>query len=163
MTRSILAGTVAGVALLAGCGERRPVDNVTAEVATSEPSPTANASAWAGLGNDVGKYPRDIGLFETSPITGDLKALLGDEFDIFKTNMEVQGTLSEEGGVLWTSGNKPHEGGSDAAYLLIDPAAEQLEVGLWHDGDFHTYTSPGAAIPKPTDVQTMIDNARDIP
>jgi hypothetical protein len=158
----MIVGAVAAFALLAGCNEPNPADTVAANVAAPEPSP-ASASAWASLANDIGKYPRDIGLFERSAISDDLKALLGDNFEAFRANMDVQGPLAEEDGVLWTSGNRPHEGGSEAAYLLIDPAAQQLEVGLWHDGHFQTYASPGASIAKPADVGTMIDNARGAP
>ena len=163
MTRSMFAGTVAAVALLGGCSEPPPTNNAAANVASPEPSPAASPSAWASLRNDIGKYPRDISLFERSPVGDDLKALLGDDFDTFKTNMEVQGSLTAADGVLWVSGNKPHQGGDEAAYLLIDPAAEQLEVGLWHDGSFRTFTTSGASIDKPADVRTMIDNAREAP
>jgi hypothetical protein len=159
----MFVGAIVAVALLAGCSEPAATNNAAANVATPEPNPAASPSGWAGLRNDIGKYPRDIGLFETSAIGDDLQALLGDDFDTFKTNMEVQGSLTEEDGVLWVSGNKPHQGGDEAAYLLIDPAAEQLEVGLWHDGRFRTFTTPGAAIAKPVDVRTMIANAPEAP
>src|SRR3546814_19385385 len=73
--------------------------------------------------------------------------------------MDVQGPLTEDNGVLWTSGNKAHQGGVDAAYLLIDPATHQLEAGLWEKGALKTYASPGAPIAKPADVQTLLANA----
>lgn len=157
MNRYLLS---ASALLLAGCGGPEPAAN-GADAAAPVPAPTA--SSWAGLAGKVGAYPRDIGLFDTSAISGELKALLGDQFDTFKANMEVQGPLAEADGVLWTSGNKPHEGGREAAYLLIDPDARQIEVGLWHDGRLRTFASPGASIARPADVRALIDNAREAP
>lgn len=173
MTRAPLLLGAALALALAACGQK-PADN-TAATATvpdnadaaanaSTPAPNNGAAAvdvssWAALDAAVGKYPADLKLFEQSVLVAPLKSLLGDDFDDFVENMSVAGPLSRDG-VLYATGNKPHEGGSDAAYLLVDPKAEKLEVGLWEDGKFKSYTSPGALLARPKDVKTMIANFR---
>lgn len=74
--------------------------------------------------------------------------------------MQVQSPLTREGNVLYVSGNKQHEGGSNAAYLLIDTATKALEVGLWENGKLTTYPAQGSTIARPADIQTLIDNAK---
>ncbi|HVI99135.1 MAG TPA: hypothetical protein VM657_08725 [Sphingomonas sp.] len=163
MTRIMTTTSLAFFAMLGGCNQSpAPADNAATTPApiANEADATAAESSWAGLRDLIGQYPRDSGLFESSVIAGDLKALLGDKLATFMQDMEVQGPLAEEKGVLWTSGNKTHQGGIDAAYLLIDPATRQLEVGLWENGVLQTYASPGAPLTKPADVETLIANAR---
>lgn len=152
--------------LLAACGDKaaKPPAEAPAPAASQTtpptPVPTTAPDAWASLDGLIGKYPADTGLFDTSVIAPDLKALLGDRFAAFKTNMQVGAPLLKDGEVLYTTGNKVHEGGSEMAYLLVDPAQHALEVGLWRGGKLETLTRPaGATIAKPKDVQTLIANA----
>lgn len=183
MTRfSLLLAPALGLAL-AGCGDRKPsqpeptaVDQVDAAnamgpAASAPAAPAApgmgagnaadpvDLSNWDALERAVGRYPAEIRLYEASVLTQPLKTLLGDDYDDFVENMGVSGPLSKDG-VLFATGNKPHEGGSDAAFILIDPAARKLEVGLWEDGKFKSYASPGALMNRPADVKTMVGNMR---
>src|SRR3546814_19519471 len=57
-------------------------------------------TSWTGLRDLIGQYPRDVNLFGASAITGDLKALLGEKFDVFVQNMDVQGPLTEDNGEI---------------------------------------------------------------
>src|SRR3546814_595986 len=167
MTRITMAAPLALLAMLGGCGESTAPTNTIAAGDSAAADNTADAAvadtSWTGLRDLIGQYPRDVNLFGASAITGDLKALLGEKFDVFVQNMDVQGPLTEDNGVLWTSGNKAHQGGVDAAYLLIDPATHQLEAGLWEKGALKTYASPGAPIAKPADVQTLLAHAERPP
>lgn len=157
---------ISGSVALGACNA--PQDNApaapSAEPAATETMPTPAATApltgeWASLEPLVDKYPNQSGLFETSAIVAPLKTLLGDKYDTFKTNIGVQGPLTREGDVLYVSGNKPHEGGSNATYLLIDTRTKALEVGLWENGKLTTYPANGTSIAKPKDIQTMLSNA----
>ncbi|WP_427792548.1 hypothetical protein [Brevundimonas diminuta] len=154
--------SVAAVSLtLAACNQPEatpPADTPAAPVETAPAATDAAASDWSALNAQVGKYPNDTGLLENSPITADLKALLGNKYDVFAINMQTQSPLEKEGAILFTSGNKPHEGASSAAYLLIDTAAKGLEVGLWEGGKLTTYKTPGSNIAKPADIQALISN-----
>ncbi|TJZ69001.1 hypothetical protein [Chitiniphilus eburneus] len=117
---------------------------------------------WKPLDDYVGQYPRDIGLFsEVSPITPELKKLLGAKLETFRANMGTQGPLSREQ-VLYVTGNKPHQGGDEMAYLLIDTAQRRLEVGLVEHGRLTVYASPGEALARPKDVQTMLSNLNSV-
>ncbi|GAA5785404.1 hypothetical protein [Chitiniphilus shinanonensis] len=117
---------------------------------------------WRPLDDYVGQYPRDIGLFtELSPIMPELKKLLGAKLDTFRDHMGTQGPLSRDQ-VLFVTGNKPHQGGENAAYLLIDTAKRRLEVGLVEQGKLTVYASPGDALPRPKDVQTLLTNLNSV-
>jgi hypothetical protein len=113
---------------------------------------------WASLESQIGKYPMETGLYDDSPVSAALQRLLGNKFETFKTNMKVSGPLLKDR-VFYVTGNKPHEGGSEAAYLLIDVDAHRLEVGLWENGRLTIYKDSGEPIFKPKDVVTMIANA----
>jgi len=140
---------------LSACDKPAPaVDN--AQPAAEAPAlQEAAAEDWTALRASIDKYPSEVGLFEKSPISEPLKVLLGDRFAAFVANMEVEGPLQEENGILYTSGNKAHEGGIEGAYLLIDPATRQLDVGLWEKGK---PTHFGTDLAKPKDIQAFISN-----
>lgn len=180
MTRAPLVGLTLALSL-AACGKSSNEaattvqNNVTAAAenaanatATNTVANNATAAApvdvskWENLDKAVGRYPADVQLYENSAIAVSLKELLGDDFDDFVENMRVSGPISEDG-VLYVTGNKPHEGGSDAAYLLIEPVKRQLEVGIWEDGKFKAYNTPGALLIRPDNVRQMITNMRTEP
>ncbi|SMC21957.1 hypothetical protein SAMN02745857_01293 [Andreprevotia lacus DSM 23236] len=115
-------------------------------------------SDWQVLDQYVGQYPQDLGLYtELSPITPELKSLLGDKIKVLRANMAVQGPLSRDG-VLYATGNKAHQGGAEAAYVLIDTRQRQLEVGLIERGQLTVYRTQGSTLVQPKDVQTMLGN-----
>ena len=144
----------------AAAPETAPATVETPAIAPDASAPGATMGAWASLDTMVGQYPRDSGLLTSSPIVNDLKVLLGNKYDTFVANMGTQAPLARDGELLFTSGNKPHEGGTEASYLIIDPAKNVLEAGLWEAGKLTTYTTTGATVRKPTDIQTMISNAQ---
>ena len=144
-------------AALAACGQpAQKAAQPQAEETGTAPAPAAVA-AWPGLDALLGKYPSEF--LDDSPITADLKTLLGDKFATLKTNTQTAGPLQTEGGVYYLIGNKAHEGGIEDAYVLADPATKGLEVGLREQGRLTVHTTPGAKIAKPKDVQTMLSNA----
>lgn len=152
---------------LAACGQsdydpaKAPKAEIPPAAAQTSATPDSTpATPWASLAGHIGKYPNETGLFDTSVIAPDLRTLLGEKFATFKANMQTEGPLAkDQSGVLWTSGSKDNQGGVEQAYLIIDPAKKQLEVGLWEKGRLKTYATPGSALPRPKDVQTMIANA----
>ncbi|MGH7028101.1 hypothetical protein [Brevundimonas sp.] len=162
--RTALIPSLVLLGLVAACSQPAPAptEDKAAEPAsaasTPPPAATPAATGWASLDGLVGQYPRDSKLLDDSVVVADLKTLLGDKFETLKTNMQTQSPLQREGAVLFTSGNKAHEGGVNAAYVLIDPATKALEVGLWEGGKLTTYKTPGSDLAKPTDIKTMIGN-----
>lgn len=161
--RPVLITLASALALsAAACGSPENKDSVAQSAAPAEspsaPAPDAATANWASLDGLVGQYPRDSKLIEDSVITADLKTLMGAKYETLQANMATQSPLERDGSVLYTSGNKAHEGGVNAAYILIDPAQKAMEVGLWEGGKLTTYTSHGANLTKPKDIQTMIAN-----
>ena len=158
---------VAAVLVLASC-ERSPVQDqhdATSAQNTADASATGDRHverdvAWASLDPKVGQYPLQIGLFIKSAVVDDLRALLGEaRLQTLRQNFETASPLQRDGTVLFTSGNRAHEGGSEAAYLLLDQAHKAIEVGLWTNGALSVYKTPGSHIRKPADIRTMIANS----
>lgn len=160
--RSVFPAIILSSAVfLAGCdqspGQKKPAVTDQAQKSTAAPVNGADAD-WAALDSYVGKYPVQSGLYDNSPIAPALKSLLGAKLAILETNSQTAAPLQRDGNVLFTSGNKYGAGGSDAFYLLIDPSAKTLEVGLWQDGELSVYKTAGSSISRPQDIQTLIAN-----
>lgn len=143
---------------LAACGQPQQKAEEKAAQAPA-PAPAPQAADWASLEGLVGKYPSESRVFEDSAVAPELSTLLGPKLEVLKTNTQTSGPLNKEGGVYYLTGNKQHEGGLNEAYVLIDPATKAIEVGLREAGKLRVYTTPGANIAKPKDVQTMLANA----
>ena len=118
----------AAVLVLASC-ERTPAQDqhgATNAQQTADASVTGDQHAdldvaWASLDPKVGQYPSQIGLFTKSAVVDDLRALLGEaRLQTLQQNFETASPLQRDETVLFTSGNRAHEGGSEAAYLLLD-------------------------------------------
>lgn len=158
----LIALPIAAALTLAACGKPVPKEDVApppaaTPEAAAEPSTTADD--WQSLDALVDRYPSETKLLEASAVTPALQKLLGRKFETLRTNMQTQAPLKREAGVLYTSGNKQHEGGVNMAYVLIAPATQAIEVGLWEAGKLTTYRTGDAELPKPKDIQTLMDNA----
>lgn len=163
---------IASTTALGACNQSHPANQVTesntsreANAPLSEATVTnaagisENSTGWSSLDAFVGKYPAESGLLDKSAIAGDLRSLLGEKLAVLRINTETNSPLLRENSVLYMSGNKTHEGGMEAAYLLIDPKARALEVGLWEKGKLSTYKTAGAKMAKPKDIRNMIANS----
>ncbi|RQO73242.1 hypothetical protein DBR44_10050 [Aquitalea sp. FJL05] len=117
---------------------------------------SANAVQWPQLEAKVGSYPADIGLYQKGAVAEALRRLLGEKMPVFLQNMQVSSPLGKDQ-LLFVSGNKPHQGGEDMAYLLLDPASKQLEVGLIEQGKLSVYRS-GPPLYRPAEINTMLGN-----
>lgn len=166
MRRSIPFLTAACVLALTACersrdgeGSSSQASNVAAEAESNTATGVAQGD-WSSLDALIGRGPIESGLLDNSAVSSDLVRLLGDKLAVLKTNLQTASPLERQGRVIFASGNKPHAGGSDAAYILIDPTAKALEVGLWQGGKLSTYNTPGSNIAKPKDIQTLIANNR---
>ncbi len=113
----------------------------------------------------IGKYPQDGGNFLQEGILADrLKALLGERYDTLVKNMGTVGPLTKEGGRLSLIGNRPHEGGKEAAAIVIDTMRDGLRVWLLTDGQQYVFTDlKNHTIPWTPEVQKVIANAAEMP
>jgi len=147
--------------LLAACrqpADEAPRSNRADQTPDSAPAVTESTDDWASLGQYVGQHPLQSNLYEDSAIAPELERLLGDKLAVLQANSETAAPLQRDGDVLFASGNKDNEGGSDAFYLLVDPSAKAIEIGLWESSVLSVYKTAGSNIPKPQDIQTMISN-----
>ena len=117
---------------------------------------SANALQWQQLETKVGSYPADIGLYQKGEVAEALHQLLGKKMPVFLQNMQVSSPLGKDQ-LLFVSGNKAHQGGEEMAYLLLDPASKQLEVGLIEQRKLRIYRS-GPPLYRPAEINTMLDN-----
>lgn len=63
--------------------------------------------------------------------------------------------------MVWTSGNKPHEGGSDTALFLADTRSNVIEVYLLSKGRLSHRAEKGAAIPLEGDARAFLANLQE--
>jgi hypothetical protein len=77
--------------------------------------------------------------------------------------MRVQGPLTEENGLLFVTGNKPHQGGVDMAAFLADPVNEKLQVWLCTNGVQEIFSEAEPPLVDPPSVATFKANAAPKP
>ena len=104
------------------------------------------SGALHGLRNYVGSYPSDsqVNFLEQGPLADRLRQLLGPQYAVFLHNMRTVGPLQEEGGHLFITGNRPHEGGMEAAAVVLDPQTNALRVWMLHGGRQSEWQDPAA-------------------
>jgi predicted small lipoprotein YifL len=77
-------------------------------------------------------------------VSSQFKALLGDKYTVFQTNMEVAGELhAEDGNLIIGSGNAPHDGGTNEAIFAVNTATGKSYAVLFTDGK--TFNAFGVA------------------
>jgi uncharacterized membrane protein len=108
------------------------------------------------LNRFTGTNPRTVHLWKEPLIEKRLEALLGTNMPAFLEAMQVQSALMKDDGVFYVTGNKPHQGGSDSAFFLADPATDTVSVILFAHGARRDFKEAGREIALPADVGTMI-------
>jgi len=130
----------------------------------SKKAPEAkDAPSLAQLRMHLGQYPRDTGLWNHPLLAQRLRVLLGDKHQIFKENMLVQGPLTEENGLLFVTGNRPHEGRVDMAVFLADPVNDKLQIWLSTNGVQEIFSEAEPPLADPPSVATFKANAAPKP
>lgn len=120
---------------------------------------------WNNLASLVGKYPGEyskdnIDIFDNGAVAAALKSLLGPKMAVFRTNLSAVSPLRRAGRYFYLSGNAPHQGGVEQAYLMIDPTRREVQVGLWERGKLTVHsTASGARLPVAPDIKKMLDNS----
>ena len=110
------------------------------------------------LNRFIGTWPNAVELFKDPAIKKRLEELLGGEMQTFLDNTKVQGPLMKDVGVFYVTGNKTHEGGSDNAVFLADPAADTIEVILVTHGTRQDFKEGGRDVTLPAEVVTFLGN-----
>lgn len=120
---------------------------------------------WNNLAGLVGKYPGEyskdnIDIFDKGAVAATLKTLLGPKMAVFQRNLSAVSPLQRAGRYYYLSGNAPQQGGVEQAYLMIDPARREVQVGLWERGKLTVYSpTSGSRLPVAPDIKKMLDNS----
>jgi len=130
----------------------------------AKPAPAAPARAampldWSMLPGAAGRYPGDIDLFGKGQIAAALKGLLGPKMAVLERAMNVSGPLGRQGAIYYLSGNAPHRGGMDQAYVLLDSARRAVEAGLWENGRLTVYRTSARRVPPPAEIAQLLDRS----
>lgn len=134
---------------------------VAASVAKTDGATQAAASPLVELRSYVGTYPSDsnVSFLEQGVLAERLKLLLGKDYPTLLANMRTVGPLTEDRGRWFITGNRPHEGGSEAAAIVVDAGQNAVRVWMLHEGNTREFLDPqGVHVPWPQDVQTLMDN-----
>ncbi len=122
-----------------------------------------DAPSLAQLRLHLGQYPRDTGLWGHQLLAQRLHTLLGGKYQTFLENMRVQGPLTEENGLLYVTGNKPHQGGVDMAAFLADPVNDKLQIWICTNGVQEVFSEAEPPLADPPSVATFKANAAPKP
>ncbi len=114
--------------------------------------------ATSELGKLVGRYPREVKLWESEPLKSRLQTLLGQRAELLRRNMEVEGPIQHEGPLYFVMGNRPHYGGEEAAIIAIDERADVIHVWLLSGGRLDYYADGRSDLPMPTDIEMMLSD-----
>ena len=157
--------TFTGAGLLSLCKRSVPMGT------SSPPQPEATTAAngipadWDNLASLVGKYPGNfakdnIDMFENGAVAYALKVRLGTKFAVLRTNLSVVSPLQRAGRSFYLSGNALHQGGVEQAYIMLDPARRDVQVGLWERGKLTVYPpGNGARLEVAPDIKRMLDDS----
>ncbi|WP_089214225.1 hypothetical protein [Sphingopyxis indica] len=129
------------------------------EVAVPDAPPPAPAVPldWTNLASLEGQYQGGFDAFDAGPVAAVIRSLMGPKLGTLKANLQVGGPLNREGGLYYFSGNAPHRGGEDQAYVLIDPRRRAVQVGLWERGSLKIYLAGSTTrLPLPRDIAAMV-------
>lgn len=107
----------------------------------------------------VERTPSESGLFESEPLHGRLRTLLGDAYATLLNNMSIQGPLSRAGGLVYVEGTGAAPG--QAAVLMVAPGLDRLVVILVNGGSVKQYAEDGESLPPPPVVRRFLETILD--
>lgn len=162
MNRTVWMSLVA-LGLLMGLSACEPRPQAAPGATASAPVPAASAPApdLAVVREHLGKYPHEgVNYLEQGALGARLKALVGPRYPQLLESLRTVGPLSQHEGLLYVTGSRPFEGGSDAAAVVIDPERNVLRVWMLAGGAVSELQSPGPAIELPPEVQAFVAQHR---
>jgi hypothetical protein len=96
------------------------------------------AAAQKRLLRDVASYTTDAFLADTL-VRPHLSRLLGDELPHLRKNIDVRGSAAFSSGMVYVTGNAPHQGGEEHGFVGIDSYSGQICAALLSQGKFEVY------------------------
>jgi len=116
---------------------------------------------WTNLASSVGKFqsdsdPNGIDLLTSGPIADAIRSRLGRKTDLLASNLSAISGLQRQGSLYWVTGNAPHQGGVEQAYVLLDANRRAVQIGLWEKGKLTVYAPQGGRLPVPQDIARLL-------
>ncbi|OGA26054.1 MAG: hypothetical protein A3I02_14660 [Betaproteobacteria bacterium RIFCSPLOWO2_02_FULL_67_26] len=127
--------------------------------AAASAAPAGDAGSLAFLEGALGKYPREIGLWDHALLHQRLSALLGKRFPFFRSNMWNTTVLSRQGHLIYVTGTRVPLG-SDGAIFVADLKREAVWVWVMISGRLFEHREQPAQPELPAEVALFIDNWR---
>ena len=117
--------------------------------------------AWTNLASSIGKFqsdsdPNGIDLLTSGPIADAIRSRLGRKIDLLASNLSAISGLQRQGSLYWVTGNAPHQGGVEQAYVLLDANRRAVQIGLWEKGKLTVYAPQGGRLPVPQDIARLL-------
>ena len=117
--------------------------------------------AWTNLASSIGKFqsdsdPNGIDLLTSGPIADAIRSRLGRKMDLLASNLSAISSLQRQGSLYWVTGNAPHQGGVEQAYVLLDANRRAVQIGLWEKGKLTVYAPQGGRLPVPQDIARLL-------
>jgi hypothetical protein len=158
---------ISAMVIVLACGDRAEAPSPVPPSAPAAPAeavapPAETGSKLAYLRAQVGKYPRDVALFDTEPLHTRLVELLAEQYPMLVESFGTQGPLSIDGPTLYAIGNKPHAAGDEQAILLVDVDRDVINVKLMNAEEMRDFRERNQAVEVPSDVQATIANWEDL-
>jgi len=122
--------------------------------------PPGSERILAFLESAVGRYPREIGLWEHAVLHQRLSALIGRRLPFFHGNMWNTTTVSRQGNLIYVLGSRRPLAGQDSAVLVADLARDTLWVWVKISGQVFEYRERPAPRDLPAEVEIFIDSWR---
>lgn len=111
----------------------------------------------------VGKYPKDVNLFDRHALNERLKALLKDRYDIFIANWNTETPLMLTDSIIHASGCKAHDCSALSYDMYIDLSKDNINIYAITDGTVSVFTEKDTiALPKKLkdELRIIISNAK---
>jgi hypothetical protein len=130
--------------------------------ATASVAPQEEARRLAVLEASLGRYPREIGLWDHPSLHPRLSALLGKRFPFFRSNMWNTTLLARQGHLVYVTGTRVPLTGRDGAVFIADLRRDALWVWVMISGRLFEYRERPAQPELPAEVALFIENWRVI-
>ena len=121
-----------GLILIAAvaCKTETKTEIQQSEVVVTEPELKVNNI----ITENVGKYPRDINLFENEEVVSRLKFLTGENYLEMLSNFNVETPIVSENGIYKVTGCKQHDCPAYHTTILFDAHNDNMNVLINQDG-----------------------------
>ncbi len=132
---SFIVSIILGVLVLTSC----KMNSKKSEEATIKPA----AHTLAIITQNVGKYPRNIHLFENDTLARRIQKLAGTEYDTILKYFNTQTPVVAEKGIYKFTGCKAHDCPAFLTTIYYDAHTDNLNVVVNQHGKVKVYAEKG--------------------